>query len=161
MAPRKSSEKGLGASLVGVRKFRDMPLSECTQRGLADARFKVRPYERRMWRLNLAASSTTQCSRARRVIHRIVYRCSPRRPPLIMCTGGSERHPPYSVPVLTTPSTAQRTGARHDIHSSRCAASLGPSTRRGVLVYSAVASLNNALCPNVVTSDTWRLLKVH
>jgi ATP-dependent RNA helicase DDX10/DBP4 len=26
--------------LVGVRKFRDMPLSECTQRGLADARFK-------------------------------------------------------------------------------------------------------------------------
>ena len=40
MAPRKSSEKGLGASLVGVRKFKDMPLSEATQRGLADARFK-------------------------------------------------------------------------------------------------------------------------
>jgi ATP-dependent RNA helicase DDX10/DBP4 len=40
VAPRKSSEKGLGASLVGVRKFKDMPLSEATQRGLADARFK-------------------------------------------------------------------------------------------------------------------------
>ena len=40
MAPRKSSDKGLGASLVGVRKFKDMPLSLPTQRGLADARFK-------------------------------------------------------------------------------------------------------------------------
>ena len=40
VAPRKSSEKGLGVSLTGVRKFRDMPLSAPTQRGLADARFK-------------------------------------------------------------------------------------------------------------------------
>ena len=40
MAPRKSSEKGLSASLVGVRKFKDMPLSSATQRSLADARFK-------------------------------------------------------------------------------------------------------------------------
>lgn len=40
VAPRKSSEKGLAASLVGVRKFKDMPLSGPTQRSLADSRFK-------------------------------------------------------------------------------------------------------------------------
>jgi ATP-dependent RNA helicase DDX10/DBP4 len=40
VAPRKSSDKGLAASLVGVRKFKDMPLSGPTQRSLADSRFK-------------------------------------------------------------------------------------------------------------------------
>ena len=35
----------------------------------------------------------TWCTGARRVIHRIVYRCSP-------------RHPPHSVPVLAASSTA-------------------------------------------------------
>ena len=39
--PRKNSERGnADVSLIGVRKFKDMPLSTPTQRGLAAARFK-------------------------------------------------------------------------------------------------------------------------
>ena len=38
-----------------------------------------------------------------RVIHHILYRCSP-------------RHPPHTVPVLATSSTTHCTGARHVIH---------------------------------------------
>ena len=42
IAPRKNSERGDGSSvsLIGVRKFKDMPLSQATQRGLAANKFK-------------------------------------------------------------------------------------------------------------------------
>jgi len=62
----------------------------------------------------LAASSTTKCTGARRVIHHKVYRCSPRHPPQYT---GARRvmhhivyrcapcHPSQSVPMLAASST--------------------------------------------------------